>query len=93
MRGLPLAARRLRLQERVRPTKAMSRWLRLSEMVADDGREMLARARREGWEGLIAKDGRSPYHSGRRTPAWRKLKLLKQQEFVVGGWTEFMVLL
>lgn len=88
MRGQPLAARRLRLQERVRPTKAMSRWLRLSEMVADDGREMLARARREGWEGLIAKDGRSPYHSGRRTPAWRKLKLLKQQEFVVGGWTE-----
>ena len=30
----------------------------------------------------------SPYHSGRRSPAWRKLKLLKQQEFVVGGWTE-----
>ncbi len=28
------------------------------------------------------------YQSGRRTPAWRKLKLLKQQEFVVGGWTE-----
>jgi bifunctional non-homologous end joining protein LigD len=49
---------------------------------------MLARAREEGWEGLIAKDGRSLYHSGKRTPAWRKLKLLKQQEFVVGGWTD-----
>src|SRR5262245_65401383 len=57
-------------------------------MVADDGRAMLDRARKEGWEGLIAKDGMSPYHSGRRTPAWRKLKLHKQQEFVVGGWTE-----
>ncbi len=42
----------------------------------------------EGWEGLIVKDGQSLYHSGRRTPAWRKMKLLKQQEFVVGGWTE-----
>ena len=30
---------------------------------------------REGWEGLIVKDARAPYHSGRRSPAWRKLKL------------------
>jgi bifunctional non-homologous end joining protein LigD len=56
--------------------------------VADDGRALLARAKDEGWEGLIAKDGQSVYHSGRRTPAWRKMKLLKEQEFVVGGWTE-----
>jgi len=88
LRGQALAARRLRLQERVRLPRSRSSVLRLSEMVADDGRELLARARREGWEGLIAKDGGSPYHSGRRTPAWRKLKLNKQQEFVVGGWTD-----
>jgi bifunctional non-homologous end joining protein LigD len=88
LRGQPLAARRLRLQERVRPAKTAARVVRLSELTADDGREMLSRARREGWEGLIVKDGRSVYHSGRRTPAWRKLKLLKQQEFVVGGWTD-----
>jgi bifunctional non-homologous end joining protein LigD len=88
LRGEPLAARRLRLQRRVRPRGAIRRTIRLSEMAADDGRALLARARREGWEGLIAKDGRSVYQSGRRTPAWRKLKLLKQQEFVVGGWTE-----
>jgi bifunctional non-homologous end joining protein LigD len=87
-RGQPLAARRLRLQERVRLPASVRRIVRLSEMTADDGRAMLARARREGWEGLIVKDGRSVYQSGRRTPAWRKLKLLKQQEFVVGGWTE-----
>jgi bifunctional non-homologous end joining protein LigD len=88
LRDQPLAARRLRLQQRVRPGRAVARWIRLSEMVADDGRALLARARRDGWEGLIAKDGRSRYVSGRRTPAWRKLKLLKQQEFVIGGWTE-----
>jgi bifunctional non-homologous end joining protein LigD len=88
LRGEPLAARRLRLQARIRPTRAVGRWLRLSEIVADDGRLLLRRAKAEGWEGLIAKDGRSVYQSGRRTPAWRKLKLLEQQEFVVGGWTE-----
>jgi bifunctional non-homologous end joining protein LigD len=88
LRGQPLAARRLRLQQRVRVPARARRILRVSEMVADDGRPLHDRAVREGWEGLIAKDGRSPYHSGRRTPAWRKLKLLNEQEFVIGGWTE-----
>ena len=88
VRGLPMAARRLRLQDRIRPRKAERELVRLTEIVADDGRALLDRATREGWEGLIAKDGQSVYQSGRRTPAWRKKKLLKQQEFVVGGWTE-----
>jgi bifunctional non-homologous end joining protein LigD len=88
LRALPLAARRLRLQERVRITAAIKDVLRLSEMTVDDGRPLLERAQSEGWEGLIGKDGQSVYQSGRRSPAWRKLKLLKQQEFVIGGWTE-----
>jgi bifunctional non-homologous end joining protein LigD len=88
LRGEPLAARRLRLQARIRPGRALGRWIRLSEIVPDDGRPLLQRAKTEGWEGLIAKDGQSIYQAGRRTPAWRKLKLLQQQEFVIGGWTE-----
>ena len=44
--------------------------------------------RREGWEGLIVKEAASPYQSGRRSPAWRKLKLVNEEEFVVAGWTE-----
>ncbi len=88
LRGVPLAARRLRLQERIRPRGAERDVIWLSEIALDDGRPMLQRARSEGWEGLIVKNAQSTYHSGKRTPAWRKLKLLKQQEFVVGGWTE-----
>lgn len=90
LRGLPFAARRLRLQDLIpkRAAKSGATRLRLSELSADDGREMLARARAEGWEGLIVKNGHSPYQSGRRSPAWRKLKLTGVQEFVVGGWTD-----
>jgi bifunctional non-homologous end joining protein LigD len=88
LRSLPLAARRLHLQKCIRPTGAVARIVRLSTIVADDGRPMLSQARREGWEGLIVKDGHSVYQSGRRTPAWRKLKLTDQQEFVVAGWTD-----
>src|SRR4051794_3919580 len=62
--------------------------IRISEQVAGDGREMYARAQKEGWEGLIAKEAASTYQPGRRTPAWRKVKLLQEEEFVVGGWTE-----
>ena len=90
VRGLPLAARRLLLQERVEDLvdlRAVGKLVRLSELALDDGTKMLARAKKDGWEGLIVKDGQSLYHSGRRTPAWRKLKLLQQQEFVIGGYT------
>ena len=48
----------------------------------------MTEAEREGWEGLVAKDARSPYRPGRRSLEWRKLKLVKRQEFVVGGFTE-----
>jgi bifunctional non-homologous end joining protein LigD len=86
VRGLPLRERRARLEKRWAPF--VSDTLRLSEQVAGDGRAMHERAERDGWEGLIVKDANSPYQSGRRSPAWRKLKVVRQQEFVVGGWTE-----
>ena len=40
-----------------------------------------------GWEGLVSKRADSIYESGRRSPAWRKLKLPGEREFIVGGWT------
>lgn len=88
LRGLPTIARRLRLQRAVRPPASLARLIRLTEIAVDDGRAMYARALAEGWEGLIVKDGMAVYESGRRSPAWRKLKVLQEQELVVGGWTE-----
>jgi bifunctional non-homologous end joining protein LigD len=85
VRGLPLTERRARLEKLL--GKAAGR-LRISEQVAADGRALHERALREGWEGLIVKEARAPYQSGRRSPTWRKLKVLNEQEFVIGGWTE-----
>jgi bifunctional non-homologous end joining protein LigD len=62
--------------------------LRISEQMPADGTALHERALREGWEGLIVKEARAPYQSGKRSPSWRKLKVVKQQEFVIGGWTE-----
>jgi bifunctional non-homologous end joining protein LigD len=86
VRGLPLSERRGRLERHIR--RHVSHTLRLSEQVAADGRALHGRAAAEGWEGLIVKEAASPYQSGRRSPAWRKIKLLNEEEFVVAGWTE-----
>src|SRR5262249_28365068 len=78
---LPLTERRKRLER-------FSNAIRISEQVVGDARALYARAKKEGWEGLIAKEAASLYEPGRRSPAWRKIKLLHEEEFVVGGWTE-----
>jgi ATP-dependent DNA ligase len=45
------------------------------------------RARRDGWEGVIAKRRGSPYEH-RRSKLWLKMKCELSQEFVVGGFTD-----
>ena len=86
LRPLPLRERRTRLEALMRGIRDPR--LRISEQVAGDGREMHARAETHGWEGLIAKTADSVYRSGRRSPEWRKLKLVRHQTCVVAGWTE-----
>ncbi len=86
VRPLPLTERRARLDRVFR--NPGSPILRRSEVVADDGRELHRQALERGWEGLIVKDASSVYHSGKRTRDWRKLKIVQEQEFIVGGWTE-----
>jgi bifunctional non-homologous end joining protein LigD len=63
------------------------RALKLSDTTAR-GTAMLTRARRAGWEGIIAKRTDAIYRPGARSDAWLKLKLQFRAEFVVGGYTE-----
>jgi bifunctional non-homologous end joining protein LigD len=86
LRGLPLRDRRARLEQLF--ARANTPGVRLSEQSVGDGRALHARAAASGWEGLVAKSLGSPYHSGRRTPDWRKIKLVAHQTCVVGGWTD-----
>jgi bifunctional non-homologous end joining protein LigD len=85
-RSRPLVERREALEAMFGRTG--SPILRLSEIARGDGRPLHERALASGWEGLIAKLAMSRYLSGKRTPDWRKLKIVQEQEFVVGGWTE-----
>jgi bifunctional non-homologous end joining protein LigD len=84
----PLLERRERLVTALGVGEGERGPLRLSRLVVGDGEALRAEAEAAGWEGLIVKDARSPYRPGRRSSEWRKIKLFKRQEFVVGGWTE-----
>lgn len=86
LRPLPLTLRRARL-EKLLHTKTHER-LREGEYVAGDGRRLMARAEGSDWEGLVVKDADSRYEPGRRSKAWRKVKLLRRAELVIGGWTD-----
>ena len=86
LRSLPLTERRRRLERRF--VKTGSRALRLAPSQQGSGGRLLRRVENERLEGLIAKTASSAYETGRRSPAWRKIKLLHRQELVVGGWTD-----
>ena len=77
---LPLEERRALLQRL--PFEGPMRRVDLVDDV-----EPWERARREGWEGVIAKRRGSPYEN-RRSKHWLKMKCESSQEFVVGGFTD-----
>src|SRR3982074_1052812 len=57
----------------------------VSRRLVRDGKAAYREAKRLGWEGIIAKDERSPYQPGIRSPFWRKVKVRKESEVVIGG--------
>jgi len=81
---------RLPLRERKKIAKKMLDYrdpLRFLPHRNEKGVEYHRRACDKGWEGVIAKDGSSPYvHS--RSSKWLKFKCVREQEMVVGGFTD-----
>ena len=51
-----------------------------------DGADLLGLTRSRGLEGVVGKRLDSPYRPGRRTREWIKVKNVRGQEVVIGGW-------
>jgi len=83
LRMVPLATRRELLEEVITPDPL----LRVSTAFPGAGEEMLAAARENGLEGILAKHANSCYES-KRSRDWLKIKIVGEQEFVIGGFTE-----
>jgi bifunctional non-homologous end joining protein LigD len=80
---LPLRTRRALLETVVRDDGPLLH----SPTLDGDPLALRDEACADGWEGLIAKRLDAPYASG-RSRDWLKLKCVKDQEFVIGGWTD-----
>ena len=80
---LPLTERRERLEQLL---DRRNNDVRLSEAF-DDGEALLAAARQQRLEGVMAKRVDSRYLPGRRTRDWLKIKARNRQEFVIVGYT------
>ena len=79
--ALPLEERRARL-----PAVLKDSGILLSQELPGTAAQVVDAVGRLGLEGVIAKRRGSRYDAGQRTGSWLKLKLDKQQEFVVGGY-------
>ena len=82
--ALPLTARKELL---ARICANVSDPVRYSGEISGDAEALLSEVGRLGLEGLIGKLRNSPYEPGSRSGAWIKLKVLNEQEFVIGGFT------
>ncbi|MFB3819072.1 MAG: non-homologous end-joining DNA ligase [Candidatus Methylomirabilales bacterium] len=82
LRRAPLHARR----EALEGLAAEVPGLLLSRRLGPDGLAAYRLAARKGFEGLVAKDSQSPYVEG-RSRCWLKVKIQRQEEFVIGGYT------
>lgn len=85
LRSSSLEDRQARIKQVIRrPTRI----LRVSEVLKGDGDALLEQARKLGLEGLIGKRMHSLYEAGQRSGAWIKLKTHREQEFVIGGYSD-----
>lgn len=82
--SLPLKKRREILKEII-PAKGA---IRLSEHFDVTAEELVSLAGKMGLEGIVAKKAASAYLPGQRTKEWLKIKTVKQQEVVIGGYTK-----
>lgn len=80
---VPLVDRRRLLEQAV----VFDDRIRFSPSLEGDAAALLAEACSQGWEGLVAKRADGRYVHG-RSRDWLKLKCVRRQELVIGGFTD-----
>jgi bifunctional non-homologous end joining protein LigD len=86
LRKEPLEDRKERLRK-LMAAKGVSDFLIYSDHVVGEGPAFFDRACDSALEGIMSKRADAPYRSG-RTKSWLKVKCIKAQEFVIGGYAK-----
>ncbi len=81
----PLSKRRELLEKKILPK--LKEPIRYSPQLTDALPDLIESVKASGLEGLVAKNLKSAYEPGLRSGAWKKMRVNKGQEFVIGGFT------
>ena len=84
--ALPLEQRKEKLRLLIEKSKAGDT-IKYVDHVVGDVERVFKQACKLGAEGVIVKNATAPYRAGRNT-LWVKVKCVKRQELVIGGFTE-----
>jgi bifunctional non-homologous end joining protein LigD len=82
LRAEPLSVRHKSLENAIQTGNVLV----IAERLAENGLQAYRLAKRLGFEGVVAKDASSPYLEG-RSRYWLKVKIRKEEEFIIGGYT------
>ncbi len=85
VRGMELIKRKALLQKLIHQNPQPS--IIYNEHIEGQGEKLFDEARKQGWEGVIGKDGQSQYSSGKRSDRWLKFKYQNSQEAIICGYT------
>ena len=80
-----LTQRRILLEEQI--LKQLAGPIAYSPELKANLPDLIESAKSEGLEGLIAKNCSSRCEPGQRSGPWRKMRINREQEFVIGGYT------
>jgi len=83
--GESLESRRALLEHEVLPKLADP--IRYSPELKGSVTDLVQSVKAQGLEGLVAKRRAGRYEPGQRSGAWRKMRVNRGQEFVIGGYT------
>jgi bifunctional non-homologous end joining protein LigD len=86
--GRWLLRAKYRDRRRLLETLAAAGGVIVPELLDGDGPAAMEHARKQRWEGVVAKKWDSSYQPGRRSSSWIKDKIWNTQEVVIGGWRE-----
>jgi bifunctional non-homologous end joining protein LigD len=86
LRSEALSARRVALEDVVGKTGSKRDRIFLAVRLARNGLEAFEVAKKQGYEGIVAKDAAAPYIE-KRSNKWLKVKVHQEDEFLIVGYT------
>src|SRR6185437_12037830 len=84
LKNVPLIRRKELLAQLIQPNNVII----YSDHIVGDGIDFFNEVKKRELEGIIGKLANSPYHPGKRTGEWVKIKTSQRQEAIVCGYTE-----